>query len=287
VVSALKTPFLLFLLALGVIVSLTVVPGVFTTDDNNYLINVLALRHGQFTVANTAGLSPSQELLFFDPGPWTRTVDSTPVGSTAPPLYAPLALPFSWFGWRGLVALNTLAYLATIAMVFLYSQRYATEASTAWMAAAAFALGGFVIEYAQGVWPHALSIALCTGGIVAAGRYIDSRDSRDSRASGDARASLAAASGFLLALATGVRYQNAVMLAVVGGAIGLWSREGPAKAGHYLQRLWSPRRWKALTAFVLAAMVPRAARAAVKNQSLKHKNDPPTQGKNAVCRVSG
>ena len=40
-------------------------------------------------------LSPSPELLFFDPGPWFRVVSSTPVASTAPPLYAVLALPFS------------------------------------------------------------------------------------------------------------------------------------------------------------------------------------------------
>lgn len=231
-----RPPFVLALLVLGVLVSVTVVPGVFTTDDDNYLINVLALRQGRFTVANTGGLSPSRELLAFDPGPWIRAVSSTPVASSAPPLYAPIALPFSWLGWRGLVALNTLAYLATIVMVFLYAQRYATEASTAWIAAAAFALGGFVIEYAQGVWPHALSIALCTAGIFAAGRVIESP-----------RPSLAAAAGFLLALATGVRYQNAVILAVVAAGIALWSA----------------RRWKALAAFVLAAAVPLAASAAI------------------------
>jgi hypothetical protein len=229
------------LIVLGVILSVTVVPGVFTNDDNNYLINVLALRQGRFTVANTEGLTPSRELLFFDPGPWTRPVPSVPVGSTAPPLYALLALPFVWLGWRGLVALNTLAYLATIAMVFLYSRRYATEASTPWMAATAFALGGFVIEYTQGVWPHALSIALCTGGIIAAGRVIDGRPS------------LAAAAGLLLGLATGVRYQNAVVLAVVGGGIALWGGQGPAKAGHHVQRA------RTLTAYVLAAAVPLSA----------------------------
>lgn len=230
-----KPPFVLALLVLGVLISVTVVPAVFTTDDNNYLINVLALRQGRFTVANTEGLSPSRELLAFDPGPWIRAVNSTPVASSAPPLYAPIALPFSWLGWRGLVALNTLAYLATIVMVFLYSQRHATEASTAWIAAAAFALGGFVIEYAQGVWPHALSIALCTAGIFAAGRVIDGRPS------------LAATAGFLLGLATGVRYQNAVILAVVAAGIALWST----------------RRWKVLTAFVLAAAAPLAASAAI------------------------
>ena len=232
-------------LVLGMAVSFTVVPGVFSVDDNNYLINVLALRQGRFTVANTEGLSPSRELLFFDPAPSARAVDSTPVGSTAPPLYALLALPFLPFGWRGLVALNTLAYLATTVMVFLYTRRYATETSTAWMAAAVFSLGGFVIEYAQGVWPHALSIALCTGGIVAAGRSIESRESGDS--SDNRRPPLAAAAGFLLGLATGVRYQNAVILAVVAGGIALWSAH----------------RRKTLTAYVVAAAAPLSASAVI------------------------
>ena len=249
----------LALLVLGIIISVTVVPGVFTTDDNNYLINVLALRHGRFTVTNTEGLLPSPELLFFDPGPWTRAVNSTPVASTAPPLYAPLALPFLWLRWRGLVALNTLAYLATIAMVFLYLRRYATEASTPWMAAAAFALGGFVIEYAQGVWPHALSIALCTGGIFAAGRIIDPEDGRPF---------LAAAAGLLLGLATGVRYQNAVVLAVVGGAIALWSG----------------KRVRALTAYVLSAAVPLAASSIINHIRLGSWN-PISKGGDNYLRV--
>jgi hypothetical protein len=256
----------LALLVLGVIVSVTVVPGVFTTDDNNYLINVLALRDGRFTVANTEGLSPSQELLFFDPGPWSRTVNSTPVASTAPPLYAPLALPFLWLRWRGLVALNTLAYLATIAMVFLYSRRYATEASTPWLAAAAFALGGFVIEYAQGVWPHTLSIALCTGGIIAAGRNIDSSGSSEGRPL------LAAAAGLLLGLATGVRYQNAVVLAVVGAAIALWSGSGTGP------------KIRAVAAYVLSAAVPLAASSIINHIRLGSWN-PISKGGDNYLRV--
>ena len=67
--SPLPRPLAIAVLALGMAVSFTVVPGVFIVDDNNYLINVLALRQGRFTVANTDGLSPSRELLFFDPGP--------------------------------------------------------------------------------------------------------------------------------------------------------------------------------------------------------------------------
>ena len=147
------------LVALGIVISIDVIPGAFNIDDNNYLVNVLALQHGRVTVANTEGLSPSRELLFFDPSASSHAVPSTPVGSTAPPLYALVALPFSWFGWRGLVALNTLSYLATILLVFQYADCHSTNPSTAWLAAGAFALGGYAIEYTLGVWPHALSFA--------------------------------------------------------------------------------------------------------------------------------
>ena len=220
---------ILALIVLGILISVGVVPGIFTVDENNYLINVLALRQGRVTVANTTGLPPSRELLFFDPGPWSRGVRTTPVASTAPPLYAPIALPFSWMGWRGLVALNTLAFLATTALVFFYARAYSTEDATPWLAAAAFALGGFGIEYAQGVWPHSLSVALCTAGVVAAGALID-----------DGGPILAPVAGLLLGLATGIRYQNAVVLAAVGAAV--W--------------LWSSRRWPASVLFGAAALVP-------------------------------
>jgi hypothetical protein len=235
------------LLALGLVLSATVVPGVFTTDDNNYLINVLALRHGRVTVENTKGLTPSRELLSFDPGPWTRAVTSTPVGSSAPPLYALIALPFSWLGWRGLVALNTIAFLVTVALTFAYTRRYSIDPLTPWIAAAAFALGGFVIEYAQGVWPHALSIALCTAGLVATGRVVE-----DLGKNGGGRPALAAAAGLLLGIATGVRYQNLVILAV---------------AGAYLA-FWSAKRWKAVAAYALAGVLPLSASAIINHARL-------------------
>jgi hypothetical protein len=223
------------LVLLGVVLSATVIPGVFIVDEDNYLVNVLALRQGRVTVANTEGLSSSPELLFFDPGPWSRRVDRTPVASTAPPLYAPLALPFLWFGWRGLVALNTIGYLVTIALVFRWTERHAAAPSTPWLAAAAFAFGGFAIEYAQGVWPHGLSLALTTGGLYAAARVVD-----PGARSGAGLASLAA---LLLGLATGVRYQNAVVLAVAGLAI----------------VVWAPRRWRAAAGFAAGAAPPIVA----------------------------
>jgi len=233
--------FAIVLTALGVVLSVTAVLGPFTVDDNNYLVNVLALRHARVSVANTEGLPPSQELLFFDPGPTGRRVDTTPVTSSAPPLYAPMALPFSFGGWRGLVLLNTLAFLATVAMVFLFTQRYAKEDAAPWFAAVAFAIGGFGIEYAQGVWPHSLSVMLCFAGIALVCIVLDGADAR-----------LASVSGFCLALAAGVRYQNALLVAGAGPILLLWS--------------W--RRLAAVIWYVLGAAPPLVVSAAINHARL-------------------
>ena len=242
--------FVLALACLGLAITLTVIPSPFTVDDVNYLVNVVALRHGGLTVANTAGLTPSRELLFFDPTLRSRVVEATPVVSNAPPLYAVLALPFAWLGWRGLVALNTLAYLATILMVFMYARRHAASTIGPWLGAVAFALGGFALEYAQGVWPHALSMALCMGGVMAVGRSIDG-----------GRPRTAAVAGLLFALAAGVRYQNAAMLLAAGVVVACY-------ASH---------RWRSIGAFGVAAAVPLSA-SAVLNFVRLHSWNPISKG---------
>ncbi|MGH9385431.1 MAG: hypothetical protein ACRD2N_14205 [Vicinamibacterales bacterium] len=229
------------LIGLGLVLTLTVTPSVFIVDDLNYLVTVLAARQGHVTVANTEGLTPSRELLFFDPAAHSRVVTRTPVAPVTPPLYGLIAIPFSWLGWRGLVSLNTVAYLATILTVFTYARRYAIHPSTSWIAAAAFALGGYAMEYSQGVWPQALSFCLCTVAIAAAGRVIDG-----------GRVSPAAIAGALLGLATGIRYQNAVLVGVVGGAVALWA----------------PKRFAAMRAFVLGAVVPIGASALINHARL-------------------
>jgi len=241
VAKGIPAAFLISLIGLGSAITADVVPGVFSIDDNNYLINVLSLRAGRVTVPQTDGLPASPELLFFDPGSWTRAVTATPVASTAPPLYAPIALPFSFLGWRGLVALNTLAYLATALMLFVFVRQRSTTVLTPWLAAAAFALGGFSIEYAEGLWPHSLSVALCTAGLLASVRASETGSAR-----------FAGAGGALLALAAGVRYQNALILAVT--------------AAWFLIRM-APR-WKTIAVFALAAAIPLTASAAINKARL-------------------
>jgi hypothetical protein len=224
------------LLALGVGLTATVVPGPFSIDESNYIVTVLGLRHGRLTVPGTEGLPPSRELAYFDPVIYSRPESPTPLPTVAPPLYAPIALPFAYFGWRGLVLLNTLSFLVIGLLVFRYAQDYATTAQAGWLAVWAFALGAYSLEYAQGVWPHLLSAALTTGAAYATSRV------RSGRA-----AWTALAAGLLVGMATGVRYQNIVVAVALG--VGLL--------------VWSARRWAVTSAFAAGAALPLAVTAAI------------------------
>ena len=214
---------------LGFALSLTVVPGVFNIDESHYLVSVAGLQHGQLTVPGTEELSPSREVASFDPVAKWRRIDSTPVSPTIPPLYAFFALPFSYLGWRGLVALNTLALLVATALVFGHTQRYTPTPSTPWLAASAFALGSSVLEYAQGVWPHLLAIAFCLTAVVLASR---------AREEGLGWAALGA--GLAIGLATGVRYQNIFFGGCLGLGLLFWARRRLAMCGFYILGLAGP-----------------------------------------------
>ncbi len=238
--------FLLALAALGLVLTATVVPGVFTIDEDNYLVTAVALRHGRLTLPGTEDLPASRELLWFDPQGRSRARVTTPVTATAPPLWAPIALPFSYLGWRGLVALNTFAFLVTTWMVFALARRRAPDPAgpaadaTGWLAAAVFVGGAYSLEYAQGVWPHSLTVALATGAVAAAGLCWDENAGRR-RAGRLAMAAFAA--GALAGLAAGIRYQNVLVGAGIGLAI----------------FLWAPHRWRTSAAFAGGLALPLAA----------------------------
>ena len=195
---------LVALVALGVALTVTAIPGVFTVDEPNYLVSLLSLRDGRVTVAELDGLPESRELAWFDPQGASRKRSVAPIASTAPPLWAILAYPFALFGWRGLVLLNTLAYLATTAMVFFLAARTARTQPAGWWAAAAFAFGAFNLEYAQGVWPQSLSLALVFGSFALVIAAIEKGS-----------VALGILAGVSAGLATGVRYPNVVTAATV------------------------------------------------------------------------
>jgi hypothetical protein len=201
-----RTPILVALGVLGLVLTATVVPSIFTLDESNYLATVLALRQRSLALRSTEGLSPTFELYAFDPAPFARPSPSIPVAPNGPPLYGPLALPLSYLGWRGLVLLNTAGFVVAAYLVFLLAARRARRRTTPWLAVAAFALCGYSLEYAQGMWPQMLSVALCLGCFAAAAR------ARRDRAS----LAIAFAAGLLGGLATGIRYQNLVLAGAVG-----------------------------------------------------------------------
>jgi len=194
---------LLVLLLLGAAAALAILPGVFTIDEDNYLAWVVSLRAGGLSLPGTGGLPWSPELLFFDPAASVRAPGA--IASVVPPLYALFAMPFSVLGFFGLALPNLAAWLVTTALVYRSARRLGTSQAAAWIGALAFALAGFSVEYAVGVWPHSLSACLCFAAFVTAQRAADK-----------GRTGWAWLAGLLAGLAAGVRYQNAVMAGMIG-----------------------------------------------------------------------
>jgi hypothetical protein len=202
------------LAVLAATLALTAIPGIFTVDDANHIAAVFSLRHGQLGMPGTEHLPPSPELLYFDPAARSRSRIDLPVVGTLPPLYAMLALPFSWFGVRGLQWLNILATIWAAWLVWLYAGRHARRSATPWIALALFVAGGYVLEYATGIWAHGLSLGLC-----ATAYWHVSR----ARNTGDLHAALLG--GVVVGVAVGVRYQNAIIAALLGiGLVALGDR---------------------------------------------------------------
>ncbi len=229
------------LAVLGGVLLFTSVPGVFTVDENSYLASILSLRGDGLKVPGTEGVTASRMLAYFDPLARNRAAVTSPIASSAPPLYAYIAFPFSLLGWRGLIGLNVLSFVVTGMVVFRLALSLGTERATPWLALGLFVLGGYSLEYAQGVWPHMLSVALAFGGVAYAAR---------SRV--DDGLAAAAAAGLLCGVATGVRYQNLVLsLAVGAGLLLAEKRRGPKVA-----------------AFTLGLLLPLAASSATNHVRL-------------------
>jgi hypothetical protein len=189
------------------------VPAPLNADESSYLSTILALRSERVTVPGTELLPPSREILWFDPNPRSRSMTTTPVAPTAPPLYAPLALPFlQAAGWPGLVLLQLCAFVACGLLVYAHAARFATRRQTPWLALAAFALGSYSLDYALGAWPHLLAMMLCLAAWIAGSRARDTGS-----------ASLALASGVLVGTAAGIRYIVLAYVVVIGGSLLLFS----------------------------------------------------------------
>jgi len=127
-------------------------------------------------------------------------------------LYAPIALPFVFLAWRGLVLLNTISFLLTAFIIFVMVKHFATERQTPWLAAALVLFGGYAVEYAQGVWPHMLSVCLVSSAVFAASRVWNG-----------GRPRIAIICGLLMGIATGIREQNIILTGLLGVTLLLFS----------------------------------------------------------------
>ncbi len=207
-------------LLFGGLLAITTNSGTFTTDEPHYLATVLGLRDGTFQVELTRGLSYSPELLAFAAG--INPQQSTPVSPVAPPLYAFLAYPFSLLGWRALFLVNTIAFIEGGLVLFMIAKRHAQQAHTPWLVLSLFWFGSFSIEYAQGMWPHCLSVALVIGAIAMLFKGADNRN-----------VACSLAGGFAMGLAVGVRYQQLLIALLLVASLGFIHAESESGSSQF------------------------------------------------------
>jgi hypothetical protein len=229
------------LVVVGVVLALAVIPGVFIIDEPNYLSTVVGVRHGTWFVPGTDGLPPTRELVAFDPEAPSRSISTTPVASLAPPLYAVLALPVSWFGWTSLFFLNVVGFVLATWVVYVLVREQGGSISGAVLGATLFGLGGFSIEYALGMWPHMVSVAFTSAALLAATRSIDRRSLFH-----------AFLAGCLSAVAVGVREQSIIIVGGLGIGIFLLSRP----------------RLRSIAMFAVGAAIPLLSIAAINAERL-------------------
>jgi len=183
-------------------------PGVFSVDESHYLLAADAFaKEGSFQIENGYERYHDEALLFF----YTLVPDAVErlgTVATVPPYHAVLAAPYlKAFGLTGLFLLNLICFAATCIAVRRLASRLHSEGHFATVAASVFMLGSFGLEYALGIWPHALSQTLIAWAFEA---FLCARESKGRRA-----LLLAGLSGLLASAATGVRIQNILMLPVL------------------------------------------------------------------------
>jgi hypothetical protein len=198
-------------------------PGVFTVDESHYLLAAHALAsRGSFLVENGYAQVQDPALLFFYTVAPVRLAELGTV-ATVPPLQAALAAPLlGWLGLRALIVLNLLAFGLTLAAVRRLAARVRPGGGFPLVAVGLFGLASFSLEYALGLWPHALSQALVAWALVA----LAATDQPGRRG-----ALAAAACGLLAGLAVAVRLQNALLLPALFAAALAWPRPGARRLG--------------------------------------------------------
>ncbi len=196
---------LVLLLAGAWTVTLLVPAAPFILDDDAHALGVVALREGGFQAPGVSSLGPSRALFWFDPAGHRRSDDRSAF-SAHPPFYAVMAQPFALLGWQGLQLMQGLCFGLALWLVYGLVRRRLGDRRMAALAVVATGGASYLLEYATGLWPHMLSLLLCTLAFVLATESLGQAK----------RVGLRAAAGLAIGLACGVRYQNAVYAAALG-----------------------------------------------------------------------
>ncbi len=183
----------LYLLALFSTLAYKTNAGLSVNDEIAYLLMVDRTSKGGFTIWNGLNETYSDELVLHG----TVRQDSSLYG-VPPPLYPILVQPaYSLAGLAGLILVNTLSYVAVVALVYLTADYVAGDKGFASFAAIVYSLTVYSIKYAVELWPHMLSVFMCASAF-----YLTLRGRSP-------------AAGLLAGLAVGVRYTNGALAAAL------------------------------------------------------------------------
>ena len=197
-----KSAIVFLLLALHVVYALFVTqPGHFTVDEGAYHMMVRAMAEdGSLAVWNGYGETPSEELVYSMLRKDLRDPASPRLVPQYPATYAVIAVPFYMIaGFAGLFWLNLLAFFGAVWATVSIARRLYGDPGLALNAALILIAATYTWEYAQGVWPHALSMFLVTAAVLTG--VIALQETSPGRAT-----AWMAAAGLIVGIGAGVRY---------------------------------------------------------------------------------
>jgi 4-amino-4-deoxy-L-arabinose transferase-like glycosyltransferase len=192
-----KAALLLALLAAHTIFSIFfAAPGHYSVDEAMYHLMARDLvANGSLMLWNGYEEFPSSTLLFG----FMQVQPEGTLASQYPHLSTFLVAPFYWaLGFRGLFALNALAFAGAAGLCFLIARRLFRDVALALNACLILSLATFAWQYSQAAWPHALSMFIVTLAVYCAVAGYQAQTRRGEIA-------MALLAGLLLGIGVGVR----------------------------------------------------------------------------------
>ncbi len=182
-----------------------VVPGYLSIDEATYhLMTKYLAETGGLEVWNGYRELPSPELVSA-----SLAVHGERLVGRPPPLYPALAVPFYRLaGYRGLFALNAVAFAAAAMLVVVLTRRLFGDLDLALDAVLVLVLATFAWEYSQAAWTHATALVFNLGAFTLA--VLATRGEGSPRAVG-----LALAAGLVAGLGVGIRLDGVFLLAAI------------------------------------------------------------------------